>query len=205
MIRTLFRNRLRPPFGTKMWAKYWLKRIYLLPSLLRVLMVNQRFTRRCRSFGRFTVVSPSKIGGNWDRLQIGDHCAIGRVELQLHADVIIGNCVVVNDGCRLLTGTHDVHSPNWELVSKSIVIEDYAWIATGATLLPGVRVSRGAIVGAGAVVARSIDPFTLVVGNPARRVGERRDLDFTYRPSRSVALFEAWLGPMTHRIAPVSG
>ena len=116
--------------------------------------------------------------------------------------VTIGNCVVINDDCKLLTGTHDTHSPGWELVAKPIVIEDYAWIAMGATLLPGVTIGRGAVVGAGAVVTKSVGPLEIVGGNPAGLIGQRGVSDFCYRPSESSALFEAWLGPIATRPAP---
>jgi maltose O-acetyltransferase len=142
------------------------------------------------------VISPSDISGRLERLRIGSDCAIGRVQIQLHAEVTIGNCVVINDGCHLLTGTHDIHTPHWELIAKPIVVEDYAWIAMGATLLPGVTIGRGSVVGAAAVVTKSVEPLTVVAGNPARRVGERTAADFAYRPSRFYALVEAWLGPV---------
>ena len=195
MLGKLIRDRHRPPFGTAVWLKYWLKRVRLLPRLLAVMSNNRRFCRGCKSFGELTVVSPSKIPGDLKRLQIGDCCAIGRVEIQLHADVTIGNCVAINDGCRLITGTHDVRTQTWDLIGKPIVIEDYAWVATGATLLPGVTIGRGAVVGAGAVVAKSVASYAVVVGNPARCVSERQAREFSYRPSEFVALFEAWLGP----------
>jgi maltose O-acetyltransferase len=54
------------------------------------------------------------------------------------------------------------------------VIEDDEWIGTRALIMPGVRVGRGAIVGAGAVVTRDVDPFTVVGGVPARLI-RRRD------------------------------
>jgi maltose O-acetyltransferase len=117
------------------------------------------------------------------------------VEIHLHASVRIGNCAVINDHCRLLTGSHDVHAPNWELVAEPIVIGDYAWIGLGAILLPGVTIGRGAVVGAGAVVSKTVDPMVIVAGNPARPIGRRNAPRLTYRPSTSSALFEAWLGP----------
>jgi maltose O-acetyltransferase len=51
-----------------------------------------------------------------------------------------------------------------------VVIEDDVWLGTNAVVLPGVRVGRGAIVGAGAVVTRDVPPFTVVAGVPARPV-----------------------------------
>jgi maltose O-acetyltransferase len=57
-------------------------------------------------------------------------------------------------------------------VAKPIVIEDNVWLGGGAILLPGVRIGRNAVVGAGAVVARSVPPNTVVAGNPARVIRE---------------------------------
>jgi acetyltransferase-like isoleucine patch superfamily enzyme len=51
-----------------------------------------------------------------------------------------------------------------------VIIEDDVWLGTNAVVLPGVRVGRGAIVGAGAVVTRDVPPFTVVAGVPARAV-----------------------------------
>jgi maltose O-acetyltransferase len=196
MLATLFRDRYRPPFGSSLWLKYWAKRGFLLGSLLAAELSSLRYARGCRAFGKRTIVGRSSIPGHLDRLQIGDDCAIGRVEIQLAAPVEIGNCVVINDGCRLLTGTHNLQSPNWELIAKPIVVEDYAWIAVGATILPGVTIGRGAVVGAGAVVSKSVEPLAIVAGNPAAPIGRRSDERFSYRPSESTALFEAWLGPI---------
>jgi maltose O-acetyltransferase len=57
-------------------------------------------------------------------------------------------------------------------VAKSIVIEDNVWIGGGAILLPGVRVGRNAVVGAGAVVTHTVPANTIVAGNPARVIRE---------------------------------
>lgn len=195
MIEWLFRERYRPLFGSKLWMKYWAKRVCLLRPLISAEWATRRYSRRCAAFGRRTVISSSTIDGRLERLRIGDDCAIGIVDVQLHAPVDIGNCVVINDGCRLLTGTHNVHTPGWELIARPIVVEDYAWIATGATILPGVTVGRGAVVGAGAVVTKPVAPLTIVAGNPARPMGKRAVEALSYCPSESVALFEAWLGP----------
>jgi maltose O-acetyltransferase len=196
MITALFQDRYRPTWGSKLWLKYWAKRALLLGRLSAAEWATRRYARRCGAFGKRTIVSPCKIEGDLQRLRIGDDCAIGMAEIYLHAQVEIGNCVVLNDGCRLLTGTHNVHSPDWELVAEPIVLGDYTWIAMGATILPGVTVGRGAIVGAGAVVTKSVEALTIVAGNPARPIGRRRAEHFSYRPSESVALFEAWLGPV---------
>lgn len=55
-----------------------------------------------------------------------------------------------------------------EVAGAPVVIEDDVWIGCKATILKGVRIGRGAIVAAGAVVTRDVAPFTIVAGNPAR-------------------------------------
>ncbi len=53
------------------------------------------------------------------------------------------------------------------------MIEDDVWIGAGAIVLTGVTIGKGAIVSAGAVVSKSVAPYQIVAGVPARRIGER--------------------------------
>lgn len=62
-------------------------------------------------------------------------------------------------------------SPGGRL-TRPIVIEDKVWIGIGATVLPGVRIGYGAIVGANSVVTHDVPPMTVVGGNPARFIKE---------------------------------
>lgn len=93
--------------------------------------------------------------------------------VQTLADIAIGEHVSISSGVRLLTGGHDINHPDFALVAKPIVIEDYAWIGMGATVLGGVHVGRGAVVGTGAVVTRDVPAFAVVGGIPAREIGRR--------------------------------
>ena len=56
------------------------------------------------------------------------------------------------------------------IVTAPVTIDDDAWLGTGCIILPGVTVGRGAIVGAGAVVSRNVEPYTVVAGMPAKLV-----------------------------------
>ena len=76
---------------------------------------------------------------------------------------------------QIYTVAHAVHAElriQGQEVAKPIVIEDNVWLGGGAILLPGVRVGRNAVVGAGAVVTRSVPANTVVAGNPARVIRE---------------------------------
>lgn len=54
---------------------------------------------------------------------------------------------------------------------RPVVIEDDVWIAMRASIMPGVRIGRGSVVGAGSIVTKDVPPYSLVVGSPARVVG----------------------------------
>jgi acetyltransferase-like isoleucine patch superfamily enzyme len=89
------------------------------------------------------------------------------------APITIGNNVCISEKVSLLTGTHDVSSSSFDLITKPIVIKDNVWIATGAMVLPGVTIGEGAVVAAGAVVTKDVEPWTVVGGNPAKVIKKR--------------------------------
>ena len=60
-----------------------------------------------------------------------------------------------------------------QLVKKPIVIDDNAWVASRAIILPGVVIGKAAVVGAGAVVTKDVEPWTVVGGNPAKFIKKR--------------------------------
>lgn len=100
---------------------------------------------------------------------INPHCFLdGRAGLR------IGNNVNISAHVLLVAGTHDIHDGSCFAGSaKPIRIEDYVWLCTRAMVLAGVTVGRGAVVAAGAVVTKSIAPYVVVAGVPARKIGER--------------------------------
>ena len=87
----------------------------------------------------------------------------------------IGKNVCIGEDVRLLTGTHDINSSTFKLVTKPIIIGDNVWIATGSTVLPGIVIGEGAVVGACSVVTKDVPAWTVVAGNPAKVV-KKRDL-----------------------------
>lgn len=107
-------------------------------------------------------------------LETGCRVLIGpRVDIYNKAQITLGNNVIVSQDAYLCTASHDISSPTMELVLKPIVICDNVWIGSRATILPGVTIGEGAVVGACAVVAKDVPPWSVVVGNPARVVGRR--------------------------------
>ena len=125
--------------------------------------------------GRGCRVYPSvKVWAPWN-LKIGNHSGVGDgTNLYCMGKIEIGDCVAISEGSVLCGGTHDYNSPSFQLVVRPIVVESYAWICAGAFLHPGVVVPEGAVVGARAVITKSL-PLAWVVyaGNPCRQVAVR--------------------------------
>lgn len=194
MITFLIRHRLKPTPFTYLWAKTWLKRIWTLPSLLSYSWQSGRWRLRGAKIAPSTVIAHLTLHGEASNLSIGEGCCLGSSIMQAHASIKIGNHVVINDGVRLITGSHDINSPTYEHVFAPIEIEDYAWIATSAMVLKGVKIGRGAVVAAGAVVVKDVVPFAVVGGNPAKPIGTRKIESFEYLPSSWFAAVMAWTG-----------
>jgi len=116
-------------------------------------------------------------------ISIGHHTLINpQCTLDGRRRLTIGNNVDIAAQTAIFTLGHDLQDPAYEVIGKAVVIEDYACIFSRATILPGVRIGQGAAVAAGSVVTRDVEPYTIVAGNPARKIGERnRDLSYTLR------------------------
>lgn len=106
-------------------------------------------------------------------LRIGDGVRLNYgVSVAAHREVSIGARVRIGPYAMILdTDFHDPYERGRRPEAMPVVIEDDVWIGAKASILKGVRVGRGAIIGVGAVVNRSVDPFTIVAGVPAKPVG----------------------------------
>ncbi len=193
MLTDLVRRRTRAPWGSRHWFKLWIKRVYNFPALLNLTIHVWRLKARGVRLCGISSAVGLRLQGVPSRLRVGDGTFLGRVYIQLHETVTIGCNVVVNDDVVLLTGTHDIASPVFAQTNKAIVIGDYAWICTGALILPGVKIGKGAVVAAGAVVSKNVEPYTVVGGNPAVYIKDRPTVDFIYRPAEFRACIEAWI------------
>jgi acetyltransferase-like isoleucine patch superfamily enzyme len=94
--------------------------------------------------------------------------------------ILIGNNVSISEEVIILTADHDSDSTDFSGRCKSVQIDDFAWMGTRATILPGVHIGEGAVVAAGAVVTRDVAPYTIVAGVPAKVIKTReRGLAYT--------------------------
>lgn len=106
---------------------------------------------------------------NKKRLKIGKNTSIGKYSrLDIRGGIKIGNNVSISPNVIILTGTHDMQTNDFKYYSLETIIEDYVWIGTGAIILPGVKIKKGAVIGAGSVVTKDVEPYHFVAGNPAK-------------------------------------
>ncbi|MEH1975656.1 MAG: DapH/DapD/GlmU-related protein [Nostoc sp.] len=102
-----------------------------------------------------------------------------------HYQIRTGCDVSIGPEASILTLGHDPHSPEFADKGGDVIIGDRVWIAYRAIILPGVTIGEGAVVGAGSVVTKDIEPYTVVAGNPARFIKKRSpDLHYAlnYQP-----------------------
>ncbi len=102
------------------------------------------------------------------KIAIGKRCSIGdRTEIHAGNHVDIGNDVIIAWDCVILD--RDYHSTDGKNeVCVPVRIKDGAWIGCRAIILKGVTIGEGAVVGAGSVVTKSVEPLNMVAGNPAK-------------------------------------
>lgn len=130
------------------------------------------------SCGKGVNIEHGAIIGSGKRIRIGDNSQIG-INCSVVGPVIIGKDVMMGPEVVVLSQNHrfdDLSIPMRQqgiLPQRTVVIEDDVWIGTRAIILPGRRVGKGAIIGAGAVVTRDVPPYGIVGGNPARLIGSR--------------------------------
>jgi len=120
--------------------------------------------------------------GSPNELELGDGSFVGRASLYCTGGVKIGRNVNVSDGAVIITAKHDVNSPSFEAKYEPITIEDWVWVATNAIVLAGVTIGEGAIVAAGAVVTKDVPAYSVVGGNPAKVIGDRKKQPLEYVP-----------------------
>ena len=116
-------------------------------------------------------------------IEIGENSVINRnCLLDGRSGIKIGQNVSISPDVHLITGSHRVNSEFFKYIGKPIIIEDYVWIGSRATILQGVTIGKGAIVAVGAIVTKDVESYTIVGGIPAVKIGDRTD-NLNYNPA----------------------
>ncbi len=114
------------------------------------------------------------IWAPWN-LTMGAHsCLANDVDCYSVDKIVLGEFATVSQQAMLCTATHDYNAPDFRLVTRPIVIGPRAWVGARAFVGPGVNVGEGAVIGAMSAVFKEVEPWSVVAGNPAQFLKQRR-------------------------------
>jgi acetyltransferase-like isoleucine patch superfamily enzyme len=184
----------------------WVAKLYILFGKVfqrgKMLILRSAFSKH----GRHFIFDPNGYY-SFENIQVGNDVSIGDGAMFLCSEsrIIIGNKVMFGPNVTIIGGDHntsvigrymyDIHEkrPGDDL---DVVFEDDIWVGTGAIILKGVKVGRGTIIAAGAVVNKEVLPYTIVGGIPAKRIA-KRFIDF-----ETISKHEEVLYSPENRISP---
>lgn len=172
-------KRIKIIFGTII---YRLIAMHLSQSGSRVFILGKYLRRFCgklilKKCGKCVNIEHGAVFNS--ECELGDYSGIG-IDCKLDGKVIIGNHVMMGPECLVYTRNHSFNDINTFMdkqgfqETKPVIIGDDVWIGGRVIILPGRCIGDGAIVGAGAVITKDVEDYTIVAGNPARIVKYRR-------------------------------
>jgi acetyltransferase-like isoleucine patch superfamily enzyme len=121
-----------------------------------------------------------------DGTLVGERATLdGRKQLpNSNGGLEIGSHVDIASEVMIWTSQHDIHSEDMRPIEKKVIIGDYVFIGPKTIILPGVKVGKGAIIGAGSVVTKDVAPGKIVAGTPAKEIGDRKTKNYSYKLGR---------------------
>ena len=114
-----------------------------------------------------------------NNVQIGNNSGIGK-NCTVYGPCIIGNNVMMGPNCDIITRNHNFSSIDIPMIeqgfseTKKVIIGDDVWIGCRTIILPGVCIGKGSIIGAGSVVTKDVEPYSVVAGCPAKIIKKRK-------------------------------
>ncbi len=140
--------------------------------------INMPFNSTIHMWANF--FNPQNITIGKDTI-IGDHCFLdGRAPLK------IGNHVGIASQVLIYNDEHDLSSDSYDNSFGPVTIEDYVFIGPRAIILPNIKIGKGAVVAAGAVVTKDIPDFEIWGGVPAKKINDRKIKNPNYTLGRAM-------------------
>jgi len=133
-------------------------------------------SRQLHQLGQRTSVLRGLEVRKGKNISIGNNCVLNKNVLLdgRGGKLIIGNNVDIAQETNIWTLEHDVHDDYHQDKGGNVIIEDYVWIASRVTILPGVIIGKGAVVASGSVVTKDVPAMSIVGGVPAKVIGQRQ-------------------------------
>jgi maltose O-acetyltransferase len=154
------------------------------PGELGYLARGRLLGRHFKSAGRGLRIFPGVRILGVQHLSVGVNCWIGYDNyIQANGGVKLGDHVLLGPGVKIWSVNHVFEDPHRPIVEqgyehKAVVIGDNVWLGADTFVMPGARIGDGVVVAAGSVVGgKDIEPYTILAGNPARKIGSRDSRD----------------------------
>jgi len=121
-----------------------------------------------------------------NKISLGNNVWIGKgADFDGAGGIEIGNGVIIAPEVVIYSRTHNFNSQDLQalpfdhiMLTAKVTIKDYVWIGRRAMIMPGVTIGKGAVIGGGAIVAKDVPDYAVVVGNPAKIVKYRDKENF---------------------------
>ncbi len=152
------------------WKLTWLIFCAWTPKFLNPWRILVLKVFGAKIYGLPFVHSSAKIRIPWHLILHHRACVGENVQIYSLAEIEICAHATIAQEAYLCTGTHDFNTQSFQLVTKKIRIGENSFVGVRALILPGVSVSRNAIIGAQAVLTKDVMPSETVAGNPAKRI-----------------------------------
>ncbi len=156
----------------------------------RAEIFNHSSQKKRIQIGNYVIIDGTLEVYEQGTIIIGNYSFVGRSRIYSATKIVIGNYCLISDNVSIMDSNlhpssaklrKDI-SEKWargifpdvysNVESAAIEIKDYAWIGFGCSILKGVTIGEGAIIGAGSVVTKNVPPWTIVAGNPAKFIKE---------------------------------
>ena len=165
--------------------KFLIKLILLLKKATKIngWLTTLYWSFRMKKVGKNIWIEPGMNIDNPQNITLGNEVFIAK-NAHLYANgasITLGSFVMVGPYVSMIAANKDYTDEsipmkkNGKYLRRDIYIEDDVWIGEKAIILPGVTIARGAIIGAGSVVSKSVESYSIVAGNPAKHIKWRFD------------------------------
>lgn len=164
--------------------------IYSLIKKVRVYIIYKIKYKKILQFGKNFTFGRGTTFYAKNKIKIGDDVYIGKY-CSVETDSVIGNGVLIANHVGIIgkydhnyeqVGSYIRNSAwigdtdyNWRGLDKKAIIEDDVWIGFGSVVFSGVKIGRGSIIASGTIVTKDVEPYSIMAGVPAKKVGERFD------------------------------
>ena len=169
-----------------LWYTVSLQGLYFIIKLYVYYLINFYHGSKIANKGKNTRIHPTVIIRSPKRVFVGDNCFFNHNTIlnggKEKSSLKIGNNVQTGPNVSIYAYNHnfirkDIPFDEQGYTDADVVIEDDVWIGANSIILPGVKIGKGCIVGAGSVVTKNLPDYSICVGNPAKAIKYRQGSD----------------------------